>query len=60
MPRLSINEIAAILAAAGNVDIGAMAEDCATAREGDKFISAYERGMEKLRVMLKARKTKRD
>jgi len=51
-PRLTAREISAVLGAAGNVDVGAMAEDFSTEQEGERFLAAYESGMHKLRAML--------
>jgi hypothetical protein len=53
--RLTVAEIEAILGAAGNADAGAMAGDFETDAEGEKFLAAYESGMEKLREMLARR-----
>jgi hypothetical protein len=49
---LTAVEIEAILAAAGAADAPAVFEDCADATEEALMISAFETGMEKLRVEL--------
>jgi hypothetical protein len=50
--RLTAAEIDAILDAAGNADVGAMAEtDFESEEEAKRFLAAYESGMDKLREM---------
>lgn len=56
-PRLTIAEIDALLAAAGNAD-PAMFEDYPTEKEGDRAYRAWETGMEKLREMLELRRNR--
>lgn len=45
---LTAEEIRAVLQAAFNCDIQAMARDCDTKEEGARLIAAYERGTDKL------------
>lgn len=54
-PRLTALEIEAILAIAGDADAHASVESCDTEKEGEQRLEAFERGMEKLRVMLARR-----
>lgn len=49
--RLTGPEIIAILGAAGNVDVGAMAEDYSDEKQGEQFVRDYHNGMDKLREM---------
>ena len=58
MARLTLLEIEALIAAAGNAD-PAMWEDYPNEKQGDALCAACETGMEKLRVMLAAREAKR-
>lgn len=53
--RLTTREIDALLIVAGAADAPAVAEDHG-AEEGDRLLTAFESGMDKLRQMLAARK----
>lgn len=54
--RLSAAEISAILAAAGAADAPAVFEDEPDTKAGERALEAFERGMDKLRRMLAAKR----